>query len=217
MASQSKDRGNRCRAGSILRAHRSGGANAVCRSRRDPAAGESSRSSPGHSGLQSLHRRTDILAGTSGGLSHPWSCRPWSVGNRISGRCRNNRSAGYFRGLDRTHCGCRSTANGRPRPVRCKRRPVRLRRGKSGLAITCCVAKTTPTCGRCVARKTPIDMRIISSLREFIARESAGGILLALAAAAALALANSPLDFLYAALLGYALLRASLPQVLPPR
>jgi Na+/H+ antiporter NhaA len=60
-------------------------------------------------------------------------------------------------------------------------------------------------------------MRIISSLREFIARESAGGILLALAAAAALALANSPLDFLYAALLGYALSRASLPQVLPPR
>jgi Na+/H+ antiporter NhaA len=44
-------------------------------------------------------------------------------------------------------------------------------------------------------------MRIIHSLRDFVALESAGGILLALAAAAALAIANSPLAFLYAAFL----------------
>jgi len=44
-------------------------------------------------------------------------------------------------------------------------------------------------------------MRIINALRDFIALESAGGILLALAAAVALALANSPLAFLYAAFL----------------
>jgi len=43
--------------------------------------------------------------------------------------------------------------------------------------------------------------RAISALREFVALESAGGILLALAAAAAMALANSPLDSLYAAFL----------------
>ena len=44
-------------------------------------------------------------------------------------------------------------------------------------------------------------MRLIRTLREFLALESAGGILLALAAAAALALANSPLAFLYDAFL----------------
>ena len=44
-------------------------------------------------------------------------------------------------------------------------------------------------------------MRVIHSLREFVALESAGGILLAIAAAAALALANSPLAFLYDAFL----------------
>ena len=44
-------------------------------------------------------------------------------------------------------------------------------------------------------------MRLILTLREFLALESAGGILLALAAAAALALANSPLAFLYDAFL----------------
>ena len=44
-------------------------------------------------------------------------------------------------------------------------------------------------------------MRLIRTLREFLALESAGGILLALAAAAALALANSPLAFLYDACL----------------
>ena len=60
-------------------------------------------------------------------------------------------------------------------------------------------------------------MRAIRALRDFAVLESVGGILLALAAAAALALANSPLAFLYAVLLCYALLRASLPQVLSPR
>ena len=40
-------------------------------------------------------------------------------------------------------------------------------------------------------------MRVIQALREFIAFESAGGVLLAIAAAAALILANSPLAFLY--------------------
>ena len=44
-------------------------------------------------------------------------------------------------------------------------------------------------------------MRVIHALREFVAFESAGGILLAIAAAAALALANSPLAFLYDAFL----------------
>ena len=44
-------------------------------------------------------------------------------------------------------------------------------------------------------------MRVIHALREFIALESAGGILLAVAAAAALTLANSPLAFLYDAFL----------------
>jgi Na+:H+ antiporter, NhaA family len=44
-------------------------------------------------------------------------------------------------------------------------------------------------------------VRLIRTLREFLALESAGGILLALAAAAALALANSPLAFLYDAFL----------------
>ena len=44
-------------------------------------------------------------------------------------------------------------------------------------------------------------MRVIHALREFIALESAGGILLAIAAAAALTLANSPLAFLYDAFL----------------
>ena len=44
-------------------------------------------------------------------------------------------------------------------------------------------------------------MRASRALRDFVALESAGGILLALAAAAALALANSPLTFLYAAFL----------------
>ena len=40
-------------------------------------------------------------------------------------------------------------------------------------------------------------MRVIHALREFVAFESAGGILLAFAAAAAITLANSPLAFLY--------------------
>ena len=44
-------------------------------------------------------------------------------------------------------------------------------------------------------------MRVVHALREFVALESAGGILLALAAAAALVLANSPLAFLYDAFL----------------
>ena len=44
-------------------------------------------------------------------------------------------------------------------------------------------------------------MSAIRALRDFVAPESAGGILLALAAAAALALASSPLAFLYAAFL----------------
>ncbi len=44
-------------------------------------------------------------------------------------------------------------------------------------------------------------MRVIRALHEFIAFESAGGILLAIAAAAALALANSPFAFLYDAFL----------------
>jgi len=44
-------------------------------------------------------------------------------------------------------------------------------------------------------------MRVIHALREFVAFESAGGILLAVAAVAALTLANSPLAFLYAAFL----------------
>ena len=44
-------------------------------------------------------------------------------------------------------------------------------------------------------------MHAVRALRDFVALESAGGILLALAAAAALALANSPLAFLYAAFL----------------
>lgn len=52
-----------------------------------------------------------------------------------------------------------------------------------------------------MVRITPIDMRFINSLRDFVALESAGGILLALAAVAALALANSPLAFLYSAFL----------------
>jgi Na+:H+ antiporter, NhaA family len=46
-----------------------------------------------------------------------------------------------------------------------------------------------------------IDVRIINSLRDFIALESAGGISLALAAAAALVLANSPSASLYSAFL----------------
>ena len=44
-------------------------------------------------------------------------------------------------------------------------------------------------------------MRVILALREFVAFESAGGILLAFAAAAAITLANSPLAFLYDAFL----------------
>ncbi len=44
-------------------------------------------------------------------------------------------------------------------------------------------------------------MRMIYALREFVALESAAGILLAIAAVAALALANSPLAFLYDAFL----------------
>jgi NhaA family Na+:H+ antiporter len=44
-------------------------------------------------------------------------------------------------------------------------------------------------------------MRVIHALREFGALESAAGVLLAIAAAAALALANSPLAFLYDAVL----------------
>ncbi len=44
-------------------------------------------------------------------------------------------------------------------------------------------------------------MRLIRTLRVFVAHESAGGVLLALAAVAALALANSPLAFLYDAFL----------------
>ena len=44
-------------------------------------------------------------------------------------------------------------------------------------------------------------MRVIHALREFVALESTAGILLAIAAAAALALANSPLAFLYDGLL----------------
>ncbi len=44
-------------------------------------------------------------------------------------------------------------------------------------------------------------MRLIRTLRAFVAHESAGGVLLALAAVAALALANSPLAFLYDAFL----------------
>ncbi len=44
-------------------------------------------------------------------------------------------------------------------------------------------------------------MRVISALREFVALESAGGIVLVLAAMAAMALANSPLASLYAAFL----------------
>ena len=44
-------------------------------------------------------------------------------------------------------------------------------------------------------------MRVIHALREFVALESAAGILLAIAAVAALALANSPLAFLYDAFL----------------
>ena len=44
-------------------------------------------------------------------------------------------------------------------------------------------------------------MRVIHALREFVAFESAGGILLAFAAAAAITLANSPLAFLYDAFL----------------
>ena len=40
-------------------------------------------------------------------------------------------------------------------------------------------------------------MRVIHALRKFVALESAGGILLAIAAAAALVFANSPLAFLY--------------------
>ena len=44
-------------------------------------------------------------------------------------------------------------------------------------------------------------MRVIHTLREFVALESAGGILLAIAAAAALVFANSPLAFLYDAFL----------------
>jgi len=44
-------------------------------------------------------------------------------------------------------------------------------------------------------------MRVIHALREFVALESAGGIVLAIAAVAALTLANSPLAFLYDAFL----------------
>ena len=44
-------------------------------------------------------------------------------------------------------------------------------------------------------------MRLIHTLRAFFALESAGGILLALAALFALALANSPFAFLYDAFL----------------
>ena len=44
-------------------------------------------------------------------------------------------------------------------------------------------------------------MRLIRTLRAFVAHESAGGVLLALAAVAALALANSPVAFLYDAFL----------------
>ena len=44
-------------------------------------------------------------------------------------------------------------------------------------------------------------MRVMHALRECVALESAGGILLAVAAAAALTLANSPLAFLYDAFL----------------
>ena len=44
-------------------------------------------------------------------------------------------------------------------------------------------------------------MRVIHALREFVAFESAGGILLAITAVAALTLANSPLAFLYDAFL----------------
>lgn len=44
-------------------------------------------------------------------------------------------------------------------------------------------------------------MRVIHALREFVALEAAAGILLAMAAVAALALANSPLAFLYDAFL----------------
>jgi Na+:H+ antiporter, NhaA family len=44
-------------------------------------------------------------------------------------------------------------------------------------------------------------MRLIHTLRAFVAHESAGGVLLALAAVAALVLANSPLAFLYDAFL----------------
>jgi NhaA family Na+:H+ antiporter len=44
-------------------------------------------------------------------------------------------------------------------------------------------------------------MRVIHALREFVALEYAGGILLAIAAAAALVFANSPLAFLYDAFL----------------
>lgn len=44
-------------------------------------------------------------------------------------------------------------------------------------------------------------MRVIHALREFVALESAAGVLLAIAAVAALALANSPLAFLYDAFL----------------
>jgi len=44
-------------------------------------------------------------------------------------------------------------------------------------------------------------VRVIHALREFVALESAAGILLAIAAVAALALANSPLAFLYDAFL----------------
>ncbi len=44
-------------------------------------------------------------------------------------------------------------------------------------------------------------MRLIRTLRAFVAHESAGGVLLALAAVAALGLANSPLAFLYDAFL----------------
>jgi NhaA family Na+:H+ antiporter len=44
-------------------------------------------------------------------------------------------------------------------------------------------------------------MRPLAAIREFLALESAGGILLACAAAAAMALANSPLENAYAALL----------------
>ena len=40
-------------------------ANAIRRSRRDPARASLSGRGPGHFGLQSLHRRTDILAGAS--------------------------------------------------------------------------------------------------------------------------------------------------------